>query len=211
MKRIAMLMISLMLGLSGLINANELDGKWRTTFMVRQIERQAVLNLMVDGEKLTGTISSPRANGEISNGTVKGTKGSFEAETVGITLKYEVKLDKNMLVVTNKEFNIEWKMAKVENETIDGNWAGEMTMGNGRTFQMSYVFQTNGEELTGSAESQWGSTPISNGKISGTKLSFDVQNGNRSRSYEGKIDGDELILKSGEGDNVREMILKKKK
>lgn len=76
-----------------------------------------------------------------------------------------------------------------------GKWTASFETQVG-TQNYTYTFKVDGDKLTGTAESQFGKTEITDGKVTGDEISF-VENldfqGNALRiEYKGKIAGDEI-------------------
>ncbi len=70
--------------LCGVSYAANLSGAWNTTTrMPDGYKHQCVLNLQVEGTKLTGKIVSKRGTVEITNGIVDGAKVSFSVIRIG--------------------------------------------------------------------------------------------------------------------------------
>ena len=91
---------------------------------------------------------------------------------------------------------------------VNGKWVAEVEGRNGNTSQMTFTLKADGGTLTGSVTGGMGrrggggapaATEISNGKIDGDHVSFDVKrefNGNEFvTKYEGTVSGDTLNLK----------------
>ncbi len=97
---------------------------------------------------------------------------------------------------------------------VTGKWVAEVQGRNGNTSQMTFTLKADGPNLTGNVLGGGGgrrggggggggaapaATDISNGKIDGDKVSFEVKrsfNGNESvTKYEGTLSGDTLNLK----------------
>ena len=80
-----------------------------------------------------------------------------------------------------------------------GKWTAQMPGRNGDTREITFDLKADGANLTGSVSGQAGSTEISDGKIDGDNVSFDVVrefNGNQVKMhYTGKIDGDQIQFK----------------
>ncbi len=61
---------------------------------------------------------------------------------------------------------------------IDGTWKGSRETPNG-TMEFTYTFKVQGDTLTGTIKSQFGETPLENGKVDGKKISYSISfNGN---------------------------------
>jgi hypothetical protein len=98
--------------------------------------------------------------------------------------------------------------------TIDGKWTGEMQTPNGGTRPVAFTFTSDGSTLNGSTTGRNGETKISNGKLEGENVSFDVvrefQGNSVTIHYTGTVSGNELKLKMQMGDREpRDLVLKK--
>ena len=87
---------------------------------------------------------------------------------------------------------------------ITGNWKADLQTPQGQV-QVNYTFKQDGEKLTGTWQAAQSPTvQISDGKVTGDKVSFLVKmdpDGRMTFAHEGKISGDqiELVMKpSGE-------------
>lgn len=76
---------------------------------------------------------------------------------------------------------------------LDGRWVGTVSSPNG-DMDLTFVFKTDGENVTGSVETEMGSLPISNGKLAGDALSFDVDFNGESIAHKGTFSGDKIHL-----------------
>ena len=81
---------------------------------------------------------------------------------------------------------------------VAGTWKASVETPNG-TIEATFVFKVDGSKLTGTASSPMGEAPISDGKVDGDDVSFNVV---RSRdgqefklAYKGKVKGNEMMLK----------------
>ena len=96
---------------------------------------------------------------------------------------------------------------------VTGKWTGETQGRDGQTRTMTFDLKADGEKLTGTVSSPMGERPIVDGKVTGDDVSFAVEvefNGEKRKiMYNGKIAGDELKLKSGTGERVREITAKR--
>jgi opacity protein-like surface antigen len=97
--------------------------------------------------------------------------------------------------------------------SIDGKWTGEMQTQNG-TRPVTFTFTSDGSTLNGTTTGRGGDVKITNGKIDGDKVTFDVvremQGNTMTTNYTGKVSGSELKLTVKMGDREpRDMTLKK--
>jgi hypothetical protein len=83
---------------------------------------------------------------------------------------------------------------------VDGKWKASFSGGGGpdggaQTMELVFNFKADGEKLTGSITSPMGDMPITNGKIVGKELSFDIDVNGMAIKHKGTIDGDVIKLK----------------
>ena len=86
---------------------------------------------------------------------------------------------------------------------ISGAWTGQMGGPNGEGFQISFTFKQAGAKLTGTVAGPQGDTiEISDGKVDGDKVSFNVNFNGMTIKDDGAISGGEikLTVKAGQGD-----------
>jgi hypothetical protein len=88
---------------------------------------------------------------------------------------------------------------------VTGNWTAEMTTPDGNSFQLAFTFKQDGDKLTGTVQGPQGDAiDISNGKVDGNKITFDVSFNGTTISHEGTVNdaGDEIEMttKSDSGD-----------
>jgi hypothetical protein len=79
---------------------------------------------------------------------------------------------------------------------IDGKWKTSM-QGPDKKMELTFTFKANGNVLTGTVGSPIGEMPISNGKINGNELSFDIDMGGNVAPHKGTLNGDTIKLKMG--------------
>jgi hypothetical protein len=79
-----------------------------------------------------------------------------------------------------------------------GKWSAEMPGRQGNTMKQTFTFKVDGSTLTGTISGRNGDTPISNGKVDGDTITFEVTrefNGNSfTTKYTGKVSDDKLNL-----------------
>jgi hypothetical protein len=97
---------------------------------------------------------------------------------------------------------------------VTGKWTADMQTRDGQTRTVTFDLKADGNTLTGSVTSPRGATDISNGKVDGDNVSFDVVrefNGNSvTIHYSGTVSGDSLKLTmQGPRGNGRELTAKR--
>jgi len=86
---------------------------------------------------------------------------------------------------------------------VTGTWTGDMAGPNGDGFHLTFTFKQDGDKLTGTVTGPQGDPiEISDGKVDGDKLSFNVNVNGMVIMHEGVISGDtiKLTTKSDQGD-----------
>jgi hypothetical protein len=97
---------------------------------------------------------------------------------------------------------------------LTGKWSAEFEGRDGQKRTQVFNLKSEGEKLTGTVSGMQGQEmQIEEGKVTGDEVSFSVTmnfNGNtRKQEYKGKVVGDQLQLKTGQGDRAREITAKK--
>jgi hypothetical protein len=95
-----------------------------------------------------------------------------------------------------------------------GKWVVEVPGRDGNTMTQTYVLKADGATLTGTVSGRGGETPISNGKVDGDNISFEVTRSRGEQSftmkYTGKLEGETLKLTwSGPNGQSRETTAKR--
>lgn len=78
-------------------NAEGIAGKWKASFDSGQGAMELTFNFKVDGEKLTGTVSSEMGDMEITNGKVSGNEISFDVDAMGSSITHKGKLEDGVI------------------------------------------------------------------------------------------------------------------
>jgi hypothetical protein len=77
-----------------------------------------------------------------------------------------------------------------------GKWTAEMQGRGGNTMTVAMNLKADGNNLTGTVSGRGGETDVSDGKVDGNNVSFDVVrefNGNKiTQHYKGTLDGDTI-------------------
>lgn len=99
---------------------------------------------------------------------------------------------------------------------VTGKWTAEMPGRGGNTMTSTFNLKADGSTLTGTVSGRGGDVAITNGKVEGDTVSFDVvremQGNSITLHYTGKVSGDEIKFKverqGGEG-QAREFTAKR--
>jgi opacity protein-like surface antigen len=98
---------------------------------------------------------------------------------------------------------------------VTGTWSAEMKGPNGDGFQLTFTFKQDGSKLTGTVLGPQGDPiDITDGKVDGDKLSFNVSFNGMTIKHQGVISGDEIKMTSQSDQRdlpAGEMILKRSK
>ena len=100
---------------------------------------------------------------------------------------------------------------------VTGTWNADSTAPDGSSFQLVFTFKVDGAKLTGTVRGPIGDPiEISNGKVDGNTISFDVSINGMTISHQGTVNdaGDEIKLstKSDQADfPVHDLVLKRAK
>jgi hypothetical protein len=91
-----------------------------------------------------------------------------------------------------------------------GKWVGSVDSPNG-PIELTFEFKAAGEVLTGSVASAMGTQEISNGKVAGDVLTFDVALEGGKITHEAKVNaaGDEIAIKATGDWGTVEYVVKK--
>jgi hypothetical protein len=86
---------------------------------------------------------------------------------------------------------------KVESKSkLAGKWEGKITRQSGEEMKLTFNFKVDGEKLTGAVESPRGELEIKEGKVNDDEVSFNVEIGNGTIDYQGKLSDGKITMKS---------------
>jgi hypothetical protein len=86
---------------------------------------------------------------------------------------------------------------------VTGAWTGKMVGPDGNDFQITFTFKVDGANLTGTVGGPMGDPmPITEGKVDGDKITFNVSFNGMTIKHEGVVTGDtiKLTTKAESGD-----------
>jgi len=92
---------------------------------------------------------------------------------------------------------------------VDGKWKAEFTTADGTARVNTFTFKSDGAKLTGSVAGSQDETPIQNGKIEGSDISFTAERPFGTFNYKGKLSGDEIKFKVDFNGNNIDMTAKR--
>jgi hypothetical protein len=103
MLRAAVLALVATVGIAAVAHAHDLDGRWTTTFTTPNgNEITLVYNFEVEGDKLTGALTTPNGNIPVENGKVDGQTFSFSMRFGEMTFEYQGKVDGDSAELTSR-------------------------------------------------------------------------------------------------------------
>ncbi len=89
---------------------------------------------------------------------------------------------------------------------LSGKWKGSLQTPNG-DFPLGYTFKVDGDKLTGTADNDQGSIPITDGKISGNNFTFSLDYNGTPLKNVGKYYGDSITVDVDfQGTNLHGML-----
>ena len=98
---------------------------------------------------------------------------------------------------------------------VDGKWIAQVPGRDGQTRETTFTFKADGAKLTGTVSGRQADRPISDGKIEGNNLSFNLVysggGGEMKFTYTGVLAGNEIKFKRTRegGDTAQEFTAKK--
>ena len=80
-------------------------------------------------------------------------------------------------------------------DAVTGQWKASAPGPDGQTMELVFTLKAEAAALTGSVSSPMGEMPISNGKLEGDAISFDVDANGMKITHKGTVSGDTMKLK----------------
>ncbi len=78
-------------------NAAKIDGKWKTSMRGPDGNVEITFVFKADGEKLTGTITSPMGEMEITKGKINGDEFTFDIDMMGNTISHKGRFEGDVI------------------------------------------------------------------------------------------------------------------
>jgi hypothetical protein len=89
------------------------------------------------------------------------------------------------------------EVSKEESKSkLAGKWEGKITRQDGQEMKLTFTFKVDGEKLTGAVESPRGELEIKSGKVKDDEVSFNVEIGDATIDYQGKLSDGKIKMKS---------------
>jgi hypothetical protein len=173
-----------------------LAGKYEGTAKSPQGEVAVKLELIDDGGKFSGRVTTPREVHPILKGTLADGTLALELESKGTPAKLTLKEKDGGLIgelsVDGQTGPVELHRVKVDD--ISGEWDGAADA-EGRAFPFTLSLKVEGEKVTGSSSSELGTSSISSGIWKDGKLAIVLESGNGqiglvATLQDGKLVGD---------------------
>lgn len=79
---------------------------------------------------------------------------------------------------------------------FNGRWEGSVKMPDGQELALAFTFKVEGESVSGKVGSAMGELPISNGKIKGDEITFDVDIQGNKIVHHGMLKDGTIDMKS---------------
>ncbi len=93
MKGLLLLLTLVFVVTTTVVTASEIDGKWKGKTEGQNGPTELVFNFKVDGQTLTGTVTSEMGEQQIENGKVNGSEFTFDVSVMDFTIKHKCKVD----------------------------------------------------------------------------------------------------------------------
>ncbi len=77
---------------------------------------------------------------------------------------------------------------------VTGKWTAQINGPDGNAITVNYDFKQAAEKLTGTVEGPGGVIPITDGKVDGDKISFNLTFNEMKVGTEGTVKGDEIVV-----------------
>ncbi|HZZ27712.1 MAG TPA: hypothetical protein VFE46_06855 [Pirellulales bacterium] len=175
----------------------DLTGPWETKFTTPD-GNEIVLkySFQIAGDKLTGTVESPRGKLELKEGKVDGMVISYKVAIANNDVSYEGKYADGKIKVKSHGGPFGDRQYTLSRPHVDVSGAWEATFKDeaGNDLLLKFDLKLDGEQLTGTVKSPQGDGTITHGTVKGNDVSFDVEFGNETIKHKGLLSGNEIKL-----------------
>ncbi len=134
----------------------KLAGRWEGK-ITRQDgeEMKLTFTFKIDGEKLTGTVESPRGELDIKKGKVKGDEVTFNVEIGDMTIDYQGKLADGKIKMKSKGPMGERELTLSRLVDINGRWLTKFGPPEGEEMEIIFTFKVDGDKLPAKSTRPW--------------------------------------------------------
>jgi hypothetical protein len=204
--------------------ASDVTGTWTGNMIAANGDTfQLTFTLKQEADKLSGTVSSPQLEAmEIVDGKIDGDKLSFSVVYNGMTIKNEGVISGEQIKLSTKtgegepagqEVTLtraktpetaaaqpacpaEGCAPKVQGAAdVTGKWTGSLAIPGGDSMQITFTFKQVATKLTGTVGGPMGDPmEISEGKVDGDKIAFNVNFNGMTIKHDGVVSGDTIKL-----------------
>lgn len=204
--------------------AADLTGTWTGNMVTANGDTILLtFTLKQDGEKLSGTVSSPQLEAmEIVDGKIDGDKLSFSVIYNGTTIKSEGVISEEQIKLSSKTGEgepvgqevaltraktpetataqpvcpAEGCTPKVQSAAdVTGKWTSSLAIPGGDAMQITFTFKQDAGKLSGTVGGPMGDPmEISEGKVDGDKIAFNVNFNGMTIKHDGVVSGDTIKL-----------------
>jgi hypothetical protein len=187
-----------------------LAGKYEGTAKAPDGVAHLTLELLDEGGKISGQITSPHGVYKIVKGQMAAGVLTLDAEGTNskgkLTLRQKADVLSGDFTADGKTGPVEFKRAAADE--ISGDWDG-VADAQGQAFPFTLSLKLDGEKVTGSSTSQLGTSNISNGVWKDGKLALTLESGSGNITLvativDGKLSGDYDFAGQGSGKWVAE-------
>jgi hypothetical protein len=174
-----------------------LAGAWETKITAPDgTEIPLKYDFKIDADKLTGAVEGPRGKLDLKEGKVNGDAISYKVTIGDSDVSYEGKYADGKIQVKSHGGPFGDREYTLTRPAPDASGAWEATFKDesGNDLPLKFDLKIDGEKLTGTVKSPQGDGELSNGKVSGGEISFDVEFNGETIKHKGKLADDEIKL-----------------
>ena len=189
----------------------DVGGHWETTVKTPDgTEFPLKYEFKIDGAKLSGTVEGPAGPIDLHDGKINGDTITYKATIGDSDVSYEGKVADGKIKVKShggpfgdREYTLTRPL------DLAGVWETKFALGDGNEVALRFDFKVDGDKLTGTVEGPQGKLDISNGKIAGDEISFDVDANGNTVKHKGTVKPGEFKLKTNGFDQEWELTMKR--
>ena len=182
------------------VAAADFSGVWKgkAEFPGGQV-MELTYDLKVQGDKISGTVESPRGKIDIADGKINGDEFTFSTKRGDVSVAHVGKLSDGKIKITvhttggDREYTLERPV------DVAGHWNTSVKLPDGTEFPLKYDFKVADGKLTGTVEGPADPIDLRDIKLNGDTITYKATIGDNEVSYEGKIADGKIRVKSHGG------------